>query len=179
MGGFGSGRWSFHDKRITAEECCVLDANWMTRKNILRPGRVDNGTIHWSDTLSGKETSSIRYEVNTPARWLRLLYGTTDGREHFDYRVTLTTTTLPWGGARWWFICPLVKDGRPCNRRVGKLYHPPNGRYFGCRLCYNLTYQSCNESHQFDSILARLAASTLIDPVEKASLMDMLMDDYP
>ncbi|MCE9591905.1 MAG: hypothetical protein K8S99_15440 [Planctomycetes bacterium] len=178
MGGYGSGRWNWHDKRITVEDCMQLDAIGLTRKNILRPGRVDSGTIHWSYSLSGKEASSIGFEVNTPALWLRLR-NCIDGAERFDYRVTLTTTNLPWGGARWWFICPLIKDDRPCNRRVGKLYRPLDGRYFGCRLCYNLTYQSCNDSHRLDSILARLAASTSIDPVEKASLMDMLTDEYP
>jgi hypothetical protein len=34
-------------------------------------------------------------------------------------------------------------EGRPCNRRAGKLYLPPGGRYFGCRQCYRLTYISC------------------------------------
>ena len=40
------------------------------------------------------------------------------------------------------FVCPLVVRGSPCERRVGKLYLPPGGRYFGCRLCYDLTYES-------------------------------------
>jgi len=48
------------------------------------------------------------------------------------YRVSLTTTPLPWGGLRWWFTCPLVVEGRSCGRRVGKLYLPPGRGYFGC-----------------------------------------------
>ena len=40
------------------------------------------------------------------------------------------------GGARWWFQCPT------CRRRVRKLFIPPRRRYFGCRNCHRLTYNS-------------------------------------
>jgi hypothetical protein len=59
--------------------------------------------------------------------------------------VGLTTTRPRFGGLRWWFVCPLVVNGRPCQRRVGKLYLPPRGRYYGCRHCYDLTYTSCQQ----------------------------------
>ncbi len=58
--------------------------------------------------------------------------------------------------ARWWFACPLVVNGRACGRRVRMLYLPPNGRYFGCRGCHDLTYRSCQESHQYDRLTARI-----------------------
>lgn len=32
-----------------------------------------------------------------------------------------------------------------CQRRVRKLYLPPGAKYFGCRTCYKLTYQSVQE----------------------------------
>ncbi len=54
------------------------------------------------------------------------------------------------GGVRWWFVCPLVINGRLCRRCVQKLYLPPRGRYYGCRHCYNLTYTSSQESHKHD-----------------------------
>jgi len=81
-----------------------------------------------------------------------------------DYPVGLTTTPLPWGGVRWWFVCPLVVSGQACGRRVGKLYLPPGGRYFGCRHCYDLTYTSCQESHKFDGLYRMLAAETETSP---------------
>ena len=56
-----------------------------------------------------------------------------DQGERMDYPVGLTTTPLPGGGLRWWFLCPLVVSGVPWGRRVGKLYMPPGGRYFGWR----------------------------------------------
>ncbi len=35
---------------------------------------------------------------------------------------------------------------------MGKLYYPPGGIYFGCRQCYKLTYESCQESHKYDGL---------------------------
>jgi hypothetical protein len=63
----------------------------------------------------------------------------------YDYPIAFTATRCNFGGVRYWFICPLVIDGKPCRRRVAKLYLPPGGKYFGCRHCYNLTYRSCKE----------------------------------
>jgi hypothetical protein len=33
-----------------------------------------------------------------------------------------------------------------CGRRVGTLFLSSGGKYFGCRHCYNLSYESRNES---------------------------------
>jgi hypothetical protein len=63
-----------------------------------------------------------------------------------DYSIRLVTTRPHLGGMRWWFICPLMVNGRPCRRRVAKLYG--NGKYFGCRTCKGLTYKSAKEAHQ-------------------------------
>ena len=77
-----------------------------------------------------------------------------------DYRVALQTTFPRLGGARWWFTCPLVVDGRACERRVAKLYLPPNGRYYGCRRCNRLSYTSCQESRKYDSLCRMLDRDT-------------------
>ena len=82
-----------------------------------------------------------------------------------DYRVGLTTTPLPWGGDRWWFVCPLTVNGRKCLRRCEKLYLPPGGRYFGCRLSYDLPNTSSTEAHKVDGMYRLLAAETGIPPV--------------
>lgn len=71
-----------------------------------------------------------------------------DGREKLlDYDVRIVTTPCNYGGFRHWFICPLVKNGIPCNKRVGTLYKV--GDYFGCRHCYNLTYRSRRENRTY------------------------------
>lgn len=64
----------------------------------------------------------------------------------YDYEVRPTTTPCNYGGVRYWFICPLSKNGVYCGRRVAKLYKAPGGNYFGCRHCYDLSYESRNES---------------------------------
>jgi hypothetical protein len=33
------------------------------------------------------------------------------------------------------------------------LYLPPGGKFFGCRQCYDLTYESCQRSHKYDRVL--------------------------
>jgi hypothetical protein len=53
--------------------------------------------------------------------------------------VPLTWTACNFGGERPWFICP----GARCGRRVAILYGP--GRYFLCRHCYDLRYESQRE----------------------------------
>jgi hypothetical protein len=87
--------------------------------------------------------------------WLWLHYTLPATQERVDYAVGLTTTRQRFGGLLWWFLCPLASQGGACGRRVGKLYLPPRGRYFGCRQCHGLTYTSCQESHKFDGLRRR------------------------
>ena len=56
--------------------------------------------------------------------------------------IRLEQQPMRFGGSRWWGRCPLQVNGRPCNRRVGKLYSPSRAAYFGCRICFELTYES-------------------------------------
>ena len=70
-----------------------------------------------------------------------------------EQRIELTTTDCNYGRFRYWFVCPVVKDGVYCGNRCAKLYLPPGGQYFGCRECYDLTYESCQKSHKYDRII--------------------------
>ena len=54
-------------------------------------------------------------------------------------RVALEWTACNFGGKRPWFLCP----GADCGRGVAVLYGP--GRYFLCRHCYDLRYESQRE----------------------------------
>jgi hypothetical protein len=62
--------------------------------------------------------------------------------EVVDLAVPLEAMPMRFGGVRWWARCPLPVDGRPCGRRVAKLYQPPWDPQFGCRVCHRLTYAS-------------------------------------
>jgi hypothetical protein len=151
MGGSGSGNnyhWWRGRKKDVAEDCRSLSATWLTREGILRAGVYRAGLVSWGRESDLEENRSrICYEVDTVADrpWLRLHYTFTQTKEQVDYRIALTTTRPRFGGLRWWFVCPLSVNDRACGRRVGKLYLPPRGRYFGCRHCHRLTYRSAQE----------------------------------
>jgi hypothetical protein len=60
-----------------------------------------------------------------------------------DYKVRLQPTSCGFGGRRWWFICPNLN----CRRRNSILYQ--SGRYFVCRKCAGLKYESQNYSGKY------------------------------
>jgi hypothetical protein len=102
-----------------------------------------SGFLRWM--RGEEEVASIGYTVRpsgTGGLVLCLSYRMTRTGEAVELPVRLESTALHFGGCRWWGRCPLVVDGAACGRRVGKLYLPPGGRYFGCRRCYHLTYGS-------------------------------------
>ncbi|HZY87511.1 MAG TPA: hypothetical protein VFE78_21920 [Gemmataceae bacterium] len=161
MGGPGSGcrfRWWRKPKKDVVELCPSLDSASLTRG--LRPGQARRGT--WR-CLRGDALLSVGYctDLSDPARpHLRLDYtwvGAATGQEgSAGYEVALTATRLCPGQVRWWFRCPYPVGGRPCGRRVRKLYLPRSARYFGCRTCYELTYSSCQASRKRPPIFRQL-----------------------
>ncbi len=79
--------------------------------------------------------ASIGIRVHEDHLLLEYTHNKTDAVKQ---RLTLTRTPCNYGGERVWFICP------SCGKRVAVLYS--GGKYFACRGCCNLTYQSCNET---------------------------------
>jgi hypothetical protein len=74
---------------------------------------------------------------------VRLKYTTTrwDGeRRESDYWIQLETAPQPFGGRRWWFVCPRT------GRRAEKLYLPSGAFTFASRQAYRLGYRSQRES---------------------------------
>jgi hypothetical protein len=165
MGGPNSGRWHDHTKATTVQDCLDLDLNSFARERAFTPGFT--GAVHWR--RGGVPTGSVGYTVRQAGSGLVLVlsYSHTSAwdatREAVELPIVLESLPQHLGGVRWWARCPLVLDGRPCSRRVGKLYLPPGGRYFGCRCCYGLTYTSCQESHQDDRLARVLARNMGVD----------------
>ena len=144
------GRWSW-SSRSTVEECKTIDIFWLNRHGYLA-GYV-SGVIEWNSALRGKSSVGVKVSIDKEYKWksyMRLTYSytnpRTDEKSDYDYMVPIVSTACNFGSVRHWFICQLEVNGRTCNRRVAKLYLPPGGRYFGCRHCYNLTYQ-CQKEH--------------------------------
>jgi hypothetical protein len=139
MGGFGSGRRP--ELPGTVEDCLAIDASRWMREGILRDGVVRSGLRQWG--ASGQW--SIAYQADASVLTVRLRYTIKNSGERFDYPISLQTTEPRFGGLRWWFTCPLSTGDKRCARRVRKLFLPPGCKYFGCRYCYSLTYQSRRE----------------------------------
>jgi hypothetical protein len=142
MGGEGSGNWYRFDKKTTTGECQSVDVRYLHRKGLLRPGC--RFSLRWS--RAGRETGSIRGALEGSDRPERVLFlyrhRSGPGAEWEDVQETVS---LEWsacnlGGERPWFVCP----GSGCGRRVAILYGP--GKYFLCRHCYDLVYESQREN---------------------------------
>lgn len=105
-----------------------------------------SGTIRWS--RNGEQTGAVSIQscVNKQEQYVRFIYTQTDrftdDKTDLDYKVPLITTPCHFGGVRYWFQCQWYANGVYCGRRVGVLYLV--GKYFACRHCYNLTYNSRN-----------------------------------
>ena len=96
----------------------------------------------WRWSRAGKETASIgafvyRDQVILSYRHRGGLGGEWEGVKE---PISLEWTPCNFGGERPWFVCP----GARCGRRVAVLYGP--GKYFLCRHCYDLRYESQREN---------------------------------
>ena len=168
------GRYSWSN-RVTVEECKILSVNDMTRDGVFRKGPGNLWTSKWVDS-KGKETNSIGSCVNSDDNGglcLDVSYNiskqSSDKLRQLNYRIELEFTPCYFGGLRYWFVCPLTKNSIPCSRRVGKLYLPPGGQYFGCRHCYNLTYRSQKEHDKTMDFLKK-NPNILLSRLEKADI---------
>jgi hypothetical protein len=54
--------------------------------------------------------------------------------------IELEATSPNYGGVRWWYLCPR------CTRRASRLYLPNRERFFLCRICHDLSYESAQSS---------------------------------
>ena len=117
------------NKKVKVEECKRLTIYPLIKtfkKNLPRMISWDDGDNIAISLLSEKRSKCIQ-----------LFY------KDLDYTVNLTKTKCNMGGFRYWFRCPLLQDNeKVCKRRIRVLYQPPGQDYFGCRHCYNLTYES-------------------------------------
>ena len=132
------GRYSYSNRR-TVERCKSITMKFLNERHGF-DGMLHQGGISWS--RREEKLGSVGFEVFAldGDGYVRFQFVHTDNRTgektEFDYKVLVESTPCYFGGVRWWFLCPLVMNGRRCNRRVGALYLG-DGKYFGCRHCYN------------------------------------------
>ena len=145
MGNFGSGKWSnILTRKTSVEQCRVLSIKQLRLGGLFGSGCV---TVDWRDVAGLVVASAVaRFDGD----------GVIVGCGGLEYKVGIERTACRFGGVRYWFLCPAVKDGVYCGNRVTKLFLPPAGKVFGCRRCYDLTYQSCQESHKYDRVFGHI-----------------------
>jgi hypothetical protein len=126
----------------------MLDIYALLRAGSIVRDAAKAGHFIFSDAYSGAPRGRISFVSRLDARggWLRLLYSV-DGKPQ-DYTIPLTTTPQPFGGCRWWFVCPSTR-GRVC-----KLYLPPGAARFASRRAYRLGYR-CQRETPADRALSR------------------------
>jgi len=98
---------------------CSTQINWPRQKNAM------SLTIDLTDRPYARLSYAITRKDSNPA--------------NVDYRIYLIKTPCYFQGVRYWFNCP------QCGRRSGKLYLANDNWRFKCRICNNLTYETCND----------------------------------
>ena len=142
MGGYGSGRRS---GRPTTDDGLTLDLLCLLEQRRLVPGLALAGSLTWTNTRTEAYVGSLGYESDLGAErgCMRLSYTTSRGngdKHDLDYSIELETTPQPFGGRRWWFLCPRTGE------RVAKLHLPPSALTFASRKAYRLAYRSQRET---------------------------------
>ena len=141
MGGIGSGRQfgSGGHGRLTTEGIRSIDIRYLKKKGALAPGIA--GEWSWTTTLydGSENVAKIGFRVEED-RVLLSFSRQVDGGDWEDVKqkIYLDQTACNFGGYRDWFLCP------DCGERVAILYGV--GKYFLCRHCHNLVYESQNEN---------------------------------
>lgn len=137
MGGWGSGR---RGGRPLKEDGTTIDLPLMFRKGWIREGRCGSGTLTWSDNTGWSASIGYSYDLIDPeCASLTLDYRNRRGGEDWVSRkqvIRLVYTVPPYGGRRWWVICPVHYH------RAAKLYLPAGGDIFASRKAWGIAYRS-------------------------------------
>lgn len=147
MGGLGSGR---SGGRPTVESSLSLPMRTLLEHRGER--REWSGELAY--TRNGRPSGSLKYAVRLdPENYSGVVtvrhqrqspWGEVEAPE--PYAIKLTATDQPFGGLRWWLICPL--SGRHC----AGLFLPYGAQKFGSRQAYRLGYVSQRMSPHDTSI---------------------------
>lgn len=132
----------------TCETSCGMSISFLKKHGYL-DGGCRSGTMTWTHGWPGNKSNiGIVGCVYGDDPHFRLYYTHTsfDGEKtDLNYQVAVASTPCYFGGKRYWFICPLSRNGIACRKRVGVLYRV--GKYYGCRHCHDLAYQSQQKTH--------------------------------
>ncbi len=143
MANVGRGVWF---KKTTVEECWRLDMA-LIRKRIDFSIK-DSTAFAYRSTWGKKFLAYLTYEPRDPL--VIHYYQGSKKEEIISCRLEWEATPCNYGGLRYWFLCP------NCRSRRRILYLPFYAKYFACRACYNLTYESQQEGRNQWTALFRV-----------------------
>jgi hypothetical protein len=111
-------------QRVCLQDGLKLDLNGLIRRGSVRPGtRSGPYLIQWTNNYTGEVVRSGEITSGFCSQeegWFRF---EADG---LDQRIILVARPRHFGGAQWYFICPVM------NRRASVLWMPPGAERF-CR----------------------------------------------
>ena len=163
------------------EDCCPLTVTKLRDVGVLHSPVGTTFTVNWSDSSGRELFRADVWLVPGPggAIMLRLRYEARDletrKKGGLISTVQVVKTECRFGGLRYWFVCPLVRQtGLFCRKRVHTLFLPPGAHYWGCRGCQNLVYRSAKEH---DSRVNRLAADpeAYLDALRSGSVTQLAL----
>lgn len=137
----------YYSKREEADSLKKIGTAFLKKHGYFNNG-WKFGNISWS--RNGEKTGNISIQacIDEDEQYVRCVYTQTERssgiKTDLDYKIPLTTTPCYFGGKRYWFKCPWYANGVYCGKRVGVLYL--SNKYFACRHCNNLSYNSRNLS---------------------------------
>lgn len=139
--------------RVCVEDCYTLAVEQLSRTRVFSAENGTNCPVTWTTSDIEVFRIGVTLLATAPGRLgLIVCYDVASSyapRGHrIEYRVDVTATPCRFGGRRYWFLCPVVRQGMRCGERVRKLYLPAGATMFGCRKCHNLTYRSSQEHNK-------------------------------
>lgn len=114
--------------KTLVESCFRLDMK-LLKKDLSRARERKSGITGFINIPQGSLKAVADYSIEYGAEndYLVIAYG------EEEQRIKLAESELHFG-PRSWFVCD-------CDRRVAKLYLPPNSKHFKCRRCHGLSYE--------------------------------------
>src|SRR5262249_2106445 len=110
-----------------------LNIEQLRQAGALMPGLRTSGELHWTFATGQLGSANFEALLSSKDGYLQLdLKLPSGGASTTKQRISLTTTNLYFGGARWWFVCPVT------GKRVGRLHLPPRANQFLSRRAYGL-----------------------------------------
>lgn len=136
MGGYGSGR---RTNRLTADECIQIRLPDLKRLGMVKRHCMHRQVLTWrcDGRISAQLTLVSDVHCREASPRLRVT-GTVYGR-HIDCLIWLDSMPLPFGGERWYALCPKT------DKRCTTLVLPPGRSHFASVRGWDVAYGSQRE----------------------------------